>query len=73
MVALCRVNYNGTTIAKVANKVYFVGINGSDAHLTCDKIMKDGKGTSLCSRPVRNYEVKTPDPLPFCLKKTLSV
>jgi len=76
IVARCRVNYNGTTKAKVANKVNFMGINGSYAHPTCDKIMKTLKGpTHSAARVlhVRNYEVKTPDPLPFCFKKTLSV
>jgi len=73
IVARCCVNYNGTTKAKVANKVNFMGINGSYAHPTCDKIMKTLKGpTHSAARVlhVRNStRSKLPIPYPFASRK----
>jgi len=51
-----------------------MGINGADVHPTCDKTMETEKGPHHSARVllVRSYQVKTPDPLPLCFKKTLS-
>lgn len=52
-----------------------MGINGADAHPTCDKTMKTEKGSPHSAHVLRvkNYQVETPDSLPLCFKKALSL